>query len=144
MESLAWWVTMGHDAPTRAQTAIKAGMKARGGHFRGRLSELSGMGFVTYPSPDQVAMTEAGAAVAPEPNVNQTIVETVRPLLSGPQTKIFDAMLDGHVSRDDIASAADMDATGGHFRGRMSELSSFEIVEYPDKGSAKLQDWVTA
>jgi uncharacterized protein len=144
LESLAWWAHMGHDAPTRAQTAIKAGMKARGGHFKTRLSELSGKGYVIYPSGDQVSMTPEGAASAPSPNIGETIVQTVRPLLSAPQAKIFDSMLSGNTQRDAIAADAGMDVNGGHFKTRLSELSSFEIVEYPDKGSAKLQDWVTA
>lgn len=53
-------------------------------------------------------------------------------------------MLAGHLVRSDIATEAGMDANRGHFKARLSELSSFEIVEYPDKGSAKLQDWVTS
>jgi hypothetical protein len=58
LESLAWWSHMGHSEPTRAQVAVKAGMKHTGGHFKTRLSELSTFGIVEYPTPQSAALQD--------------------------------------------------------------------------------------
>jgi len=137
-----WWHAMGRDTPTRVQVGIKAKMKARGGHFKTRVSELSGMGMVAYDGADRMHITQEGKVAAPQPSLQESVVESIRPLLSAPQCKIFDALLAGHTSRSDIAADANMDANGGHFKTRLSELSSMGIVDYPDKSSAVLQDWV--
>lgn len=142
--SLEWWRSLGHARPTRVQVAVKAGMKHSGGGFRARLSELAGKGLIEYPDAKTLAMSDLGRVTAPRQPMGGTIVSTIRPLLTQAQAKIFDAMRQGHTMRADIAAACDppMEASGGGFRARLSELSSFGILEYPDSKSAKLADWV--
>lgn len=142
--ALAWWRGMGHEQPTRTQVAVKAGMKCSGGHFKTRLSELHGQGLIRYVGADHMALTDDGAAVAGQPDMRSTVVDTVRPLLSGPQLKIFDTIIQGATARADVAAGAGMDPSGGHFKTRLSELSTFGILTYPDRDSVALADWVRA
>lgn len=143
MRALAWWTAMGHPQPTRAQIGGITGWKVGGSNMRGRFAELSKMGYITYPSEKTVAMTDAGAAVAPEPNMDQTLIGSIRAMLSKPQCSMFDLLQPGAVhERADLAEALGWENGGSNMRGRLSELSKFELIEYPSKSAVKLQDWV--
>lgn len=142
LAALGWWASFGHRAPTRAQVGMRAGLKARGGHFKTSMSGLSVKGLITYPSKDTVSLTEAGATVPTGEALTGSLLDQIRSMLNEPQAKIFDAMLAGHTSRASIAEAANMGAAGGHFKTSISGLSVLGLITYPDKSTAKLQDWV--
>lgn len=144
VDAVAWWIAMGHAEPTRVQVAVKAGMKCSGGHFKTRLSELHGRGLIRYVGPDRMGLTPAGEAAAAAPDMGDSVVATIKPLLSTPQLKIFNAMLMGATLRAEVAAEAQMDPAGGHFKTRLSELSTFGIVTYPDRESVSLAEWVRA
>lgn len=149
LKALAWWKAMGHDEPTRVQLAAIAGWKPSGSNLRNRLSELSGKGLVSYPQAGKVALTAEGEARAPIPNTDVTLIDSIRAVCTGPQHAVFDRLLvlrdQGHspVTRDYLAQALGWEPGGSNLRNRLSELSSLEIIEYPEKGSVALQDWVT-
>jgi hypothetical protein len=149
LETLAWWRSMGHDAPTRAQIAGKAGWKPKGSNLRNRLSELHTAGLVTYPRDSTVALTPAGIAAAPAPREHETLVESIRASLTGPQLVVFDALPRGGagdlaIQRAELAERLGWEPAGSNLRNRLSELSALELVDYPSKGSVQLQDWVMA
>lgn len=145
MTGLAWWAAMGHAAPTRTQLAAKIGWAPKGSTLRARLSELNTAGLVEYPEAGKVRMTAAGAQAAPAPDLSDTLTESVRRVLTGPQTALFDQLMrvDGKMTRADLAAAVGWEAGGSTLRARLSELHTLEIVEYPAKGEVRLQDWVT-
>jgi hypothetical protein len=138
---------MGHASVTRPQLAAKAGWKTKGSHLRNRLSELRTGGLIEYRL-DAVALTPAGNAVAPEPDLGVSLIDSIRSALNGPQREAFDALLDlsleGHavLSRDQLAERLAWDAAGSHLRNRLSELAAMEIVDYPARGQVALQGWV--
>jgi hypothetical protein len=146
LRALAWWQAMGHDRPTRPQVAAIAGWKPTGSNLKDRLSELSKFGFVIYPITGQVQLTPEGAAAAPAPDLGQTLIECIRSVLTGPQLKLFDALRDagGEISRADLAAslAPPWLPDGSNLKDRLSELSRLELVEYPQKGTVRLQSWV--
>ena len=144
--SLAWWAAMGHETPTRTQVAAFAGWTPKGSNLRNRLSELSARGLVDYPRPGVVRLTTAGKAAAPAPDLARTLLDSIRSILTGPQSAILEAMLAQPMpmTRADLAGALGWEAGGSNLRNRLSELSALELVEYPAKGSVALQDWVTA
>jgi hypothetical protein len=147
LAALAWWRDMGHAAVTRPQLAAKAGWKTKGSHLRNRLSELRTGGLIEYRL-HTVALTPAGNAVAPQPDLGVSLVDSIRSALNGPQREVFDALLDlslgGHavLSRDQLAEQLAWDAAGSHLRNRLSELAAMEIVDYPARGQVALQGWV--
>lgn len=145
LKALAWWKAMHHERPTRTQVAAIAGWKPKGSNLRNRLSELSGLGLVAYPSDGRVSLTAAGVAAAPEPDVTVTLIDSIRAVLTGPQLAIFDHLVNAgvEISRADLADAIGWEPGGSNLRNRLSELSSLEIVEYPSSGVVRLQDWVT-
>lgn len=144
LTALAWWRAMGHDAPTKAQLAGKARWKPKGSNLRNRLSELHSAGLVEYPRAGEVSLTAAGVDAAPQPNMNETLIDSVRAMLTGPQGVVLEALLEhGQRGRDALAEVIGWEPGGSNLRNRLSELSAMEIVEYPTKGSVALQPWVT-
>jgi hypothetical protein len=145
LEALAWWAAMGHEAPTRTQLAAKAGWTPKGSNLRNRLSELSQLDLVEYPRTGTVRLTPAGVAAAPAPDTAETLLESIRAVLTGPQLAIFDVLWEyqGQVlPRAAIAERIGWEPAGSNLRNRLSELSQLELVEYPARGEVQLQEWV--
>jgi hypothetical protein len=145
LETLAWWAAMGHDQPTRVQLAAKAGWKPRGSNLRNRLSELSSLGLVDYPANGRVRLTIAGANVAPLPDTSETLIESIRAELTGPQLAIVDVLLEyagQALTRASLAERIGWEPGGSNLRNRLSELSQLELVDYPNRGEVRLQEWV--
>lgn len=144
LRTIAWWEAMGQPEPTKTQVAAKAGWKPKGSHLRNRLAELSGRGLVHYPRPGRVALTGAGATRAPEPDLGETLLASIGKTLSGAQAAVLDVLLRdrGEWSRARLAAELSWDAGGSHLRNRLSELSALELVEYPNRGHVRVQDWV--
>ena len=151
LKSLAWWAAMGHRQPTRTQVAAIAGWKPKGSNLRNRLTELSTSGLVVYPSQGTVALTDMGAQVAPAPDVGTDLVNSIRAACTAPMLTLFDALLDlratvagpNAVTRDDLAVTVGWEPGGSNLRNRLTELSAMEVVEYPGRGTVRLQEWVT-
>jgi hypothetical protein len=147
LAALAWWRDMGHTSVTRAQLAAKAGWKAKGSHLRNRLSELRTGELIEYRS-DAIALTPAGNAVAPQPDLGVSLVDSIRAALNGPQREVFNGLLElgrggpAVFSREELAERLGWDAAGSHLRNRLSELAPMAIVEYPARGQVALQGWV--
>lgn len=145
LEALAWWAAIDHSEPTRTQIAAKAGWTPRGSNLRNRLSELHQAGLVDYPRTGVVRLTTEGAAAAPAPDGGQTLVESIRSALTGPQRGIFDVLLEQSgraLTRVEIAGLVGWEASGSNLRNRLSELRQLDLVEYPARGEVQLQEWV--
>lgn len=143
LAGLRWWSTVGHDSVTRHQLAAIVGWKAKGSHLRNRLSELKTRELIDYPSSSLVALTPAGAAIAPPIAGDGDLQTRLRSTLSGPQRQMFDALqgAGGEMSRRALAAELRWEEAGSHLRNRLSELKSMEIVRYPHNGRVALQDW---
>jgi Mn-dependent DtxR family transcriptional regulator len=144
LQALAWWKTIGHEQPSRAQLAGKLGWKPTGSNIKDRLSELTRYGLVVYPRTNAVQLTEAGERAAPAPDLSVTLLESIRATLTGPQLAVFDALreIDGEITRDELAEKIGWQPGGSNIKDRLSELSRLELVEYPTKGVTRLQGWV--
>jgi len=148
LKSLAWWAAMGHERPTRTQVAAIAGWKPKGSNLRNRITELSTAGLIVYLQSGTVQLTDTGAQVAPAPDVGMGLIDSVRGACTKPMLALFDALLQFRdestfdVTRDELAAAVGWEAGGSNLRNRLTELSAMEVVEYPDRGTVRLQEWV--
>jgi len=147
LRSLAWWRAMGHDNPSRPQVAAIAGWKVTAGHLRNVIGSLNASGH-TISKDGHVALTDLGAAAAPEPDMGVTLVAGLRGVLTNPQRQIFDCLYEnrrGHpsLSRSDIAAMVGWDPNAGHLRNVIGSMRTLEIIEYPSNGVVQLQSWVT-
>jgi hypothetical protein len=146
LAALAWWRDMGHVSITRAPLAAKAGWKAKGSHLRNRLSELRAIGMIEYKT-GGISLAPAGNAVAPQPDLGVSLVDSIRAALNGPQREVFNALLElgrgggaAVFSRDELAERLGWDASGSHLCNRLSELAAMEIVDYPAADRSRCRD----
>jgi hypothetical protein len=144
LRSLAWWRAMGKDVVSRVQAAVICEWKVTSSNIRDRCSELSTRGLIEYPSEGKLRLTTLGAHLAPQPDTQRDLRSSVRAILTGPQTKLFDVLWEQKdaISKDEAAQLCDWSPESSNIRDRCSELSSLEVVEYPVKGMVKIQDWL--
>lgn len=143
LRAVAFWKSMGQPEPSRAQVAAIAGWKPTGSNIKDRGSELVKLGYLEYPRQGYFRLTPAGDAIAPEPR-NTTLVDGLRNVLTQPQQKIFDYLLEHREpqARPTVAEALGWEPNGSNIKDRCSELVSMDILEYPERGTVALKAWV--
>jgi hypothetical protein len=143
LKALAWWSRMGHDNPSRPQVAAIAGWKVTAGHLRNVVGSLNASGH-TVSKDGHIALTDLGAAAAPEPDMGVTLVDGLRGVLTNPQKQIFEVLLESGsaMTRADLATSVGWDANAGHLRNVIGSMRTLEIIDYPSSGMVELQAWV--
>jgi hypothetical protein len=69
----------------------------------------------------------------------------VRAVLSGPQNKLLDALVEkfpGALTRDELAMAAGYQPGTGSFNAYASSLHSLDLIEYPVSGEVVASEWL--
>lgn len=141
--ALAWWAAMGTDTPTRAQVAAIAGWKVTSGHIKNVAGSLRAQGLIEYPEKGRFSLTPDGEAVAPEPDIDKSLPEAIRSVLTGPQTQIFDLLLvNPRLDRDDITEALGWSPGSGHIKNVLSSLRTLTLIDYPQSGTVELASWI--
>jgi uncharacterized protein len=148
LDALAWWRAFGIEQPTNEQVAFIAGYSPNSGGFNNLKGGLRTYGFVDYPQPGRIALTEAGTekVAAPTLEVTQDAFHAqVRAKLSGPQLRVFDPVLAAYP--DNIASATVADAAGytansGGFNNLRGSLRTLGLIDYPSPGNVRAADWL--
>ncbi len=139
LDAVAWLQSIGIQAK-RNQVALVCEVSAKSGGYRANVSTLSGAGLLTYPGPDRLALTEAGAAVARIPPINPTVAELQASLLSrltNPQADIMRALIQAFpedLGREDVATIVGVSAASGGYRANVSTLSGLSLLRYPAQG----------
>lgn len=144
LKALAWWAGMGHPAPSREQVAAICEWRPGSGHFNNVLAQLKSAGMIVYPASGAIALTDDGRGAAPVPDSSATVISGVRATLSGPQAKVFDALLntDRAMGRERLAGLCSWEPKSGHFNNILGQLRTLKVIEYPRAGVVALQDWV--
>jgi len=147
LDALAWWRAIDASrVPTRVQVAMVAGYSARSSGFKNPLSSLQTAGYVVYPQPGSVVLTDAGLEVAdapPRPPTRTELHDRVREILSGPQRRILDPLLEvwpDDLSRADLADRAGYSPGSSGFKNPLASLKSLGLVAYPGEGFARAED----
>jgi hypothetical protein len=119
----------------KGQVAAHVGIKARGGNWTGRLSELSTAGLIEKVGEQlratEKAKREYGASVARSPRSTREVMELWRARLNGTAFKMLECAVAhrGHpISRELMAQAAGIQAKGGNWTGRLSELRTAGLI----------------
>lgn len=140
VDALAWWETVGIPEPTRTQAGWIAGYTASSGTFRTLLSEAKKLDLIEYCGTGQITLLATGKGRASWPGGPGTLKELhdrIRERLTGPQLKLFNALVDGaaghEVRRTTVAEIAGYEATSGTFRTLLSECRGLGLLVYPSK-----------
>lgn len=143
--AIAYWDALGFKSPTRVQVAAVAGWRVTSGHLRNVAGSLKTRGYIDYPSDGKIALTDAGAAVAPAADTSTSVPNQIRKTLDGSQRQAFD-FLQGtagrECTREDLAQGCGWTPTSGHLRNVLGSLRSLEIITYPSDGRVAVADWV--
>lgn len=139
LESLAFWKSVGHDQPTRAQVAVVAGYSPNGSAFKSPLAGLSSSGLVSYPSTGLIQLT--GYKTDSYMTVDQAR-EHILSVLTGPQRKIIESSdWFAPVDKEQLAGNANYSADGSAFKSPLAGLCSLKILYRPSKGVLAMSDW---
>lgn len=145
VDAIAWWMVAAGAHPTRAQVAFFAGYKPNTGTFNTYLGALSTAGLIEYPEPSRLSLTNEGAALAsaPESPSLELLWRQIRGVLSGPQCKLFDALLERGepMTREALATATGYAPNTGTFNTYLGSLSTAGLIVYPARGSVALAAW---
>lgn len=137
LSSLAFWASVGHKAPTRAQVAAVAGYSPSSGGFNNLIGGLNTAGKVSIPQAGRVALATL------YPGYSQAeAAEKMRSVLSAPQWKLVDVGLGfDKMTREQLAKATDYSANSGGFNNLIGSLCTLDILRKPGPGMVEISDW---
>lgn len=141
LASIGFWHSVGTDAPTRSQVGGVAGYSPSSGGFNNLLGALNSAGLITIPSAGRIALTD-GAPY--DPLSTDEAREKVNSVLSGPQRKLVDALVDHSgdaMTRDDLGARTEYSPSSGGFNNLIGSLCSLTIFEKPSAGNVALSAW---
>jgi hypothetical protein len=127
LAAFAWFAHIGVSSPAKEQLCFKLGWRPTSGHIKNVLGKLRSAGLV-----DGLTLTDAGRREAAWPAKAATLAEyhsTLRECLDGPQRLVFDLLLNGEMSRDDICEALGWSTQSGHIKNVIGALRTFGVVE---------------
>ena len=138
LAALGFWRSIGHDSPSRAQTAAISGYAHTSGSFRNTISSLNVAGLIAAPAPGLLSLaTDDYDHLTPD-----EARAKLRSIMGGPEHKIIDALMRaGKSSREDVAALAGYEATSGSFRNTLSSLNVLNVVTKPSPGYVELSGW---
>ncbi len=141
INALASFAALGVRCVSRENAATWAGYSADGGRFAAITRDLKKMGMITYPTPGELALTDAGAAAA-DPVVSRPRGRTCTgrgcPASPVPQQRMLSELLKVYpkgLTRDALAARLDLSSSGGSFAENVRELKNLGLAGYPRSGS---------
>jgi hypothetical protein len=145
LESLAKWHARGVREVTREQCAFIAGRGSSSSSYDNDLGKLRTAGLITYPSGGTLSLTPAGQALVPSAKrfTAAELYQGIRNALEPRQVAIVDALMKhGGLARGELAKASGRGGSSSSFDNDLGKLRSLTIVDYPEKGSVDLTEWV--
>lgn len=127
LAALAWFAAIGVDEPEKAQLCFRLGWRPTSGHIKNVLGRLRSLGLV-----NGLRLTDAGRATADKPESVGSLADyhaQIRSFLDGPQRLVFDLLLRGEMSREEICDALGWSPASGHIKNVIGALRTFGVVE---------------
>jgi uncharacterized protein len=148
LDALAWWRAFGIIEPTSEQVAFRAGYSASSSGYANLKGAMRTAGLIDYPRPGRLAFTDAGAAVAREPNTPTTreaFHDAVRAKLEQPQLRLLNPLLDAYpdaLSSDALADASGYSSLSSGFANLRGRMRTLGFLDYPSPGQVRAADWL--
>lgn len=143
LDALAWFESVGIDAPTRSNVAAIAGVSPRSSSFANNISALRAQhGFIEYRADGCLSLTTAGRAASNESNTPLTLAQlhdawVQSKALSNPHRQILQALLEIYpreIDRESLAERLGVSARSSSYANNISRLSSLGLLTYPRQG----------
>lgn len=146
LNSLATWQQFGESRPDNTKVAFLAGYSPTSTSYTKARGALKSAGYVDYPQPDIVALTDIGQRAAQAEHITD-IPAMIRPKLTGPELAIFDVMIMGYPGELNNASASQRSgytATSTSYTKARGALKSKGLITYPGPDRLRAEDWLFA
>jgi hypothetical protein len=143
LSSIAWWESMGVQTPDLEGVAFIAKTSSKSSAFGNNRSRLRAGGYIDYPRTGCMALTEAGRAVAPPPELPRTnealheaILQKISPVL-GRMLRVLIEAYPRDLPLDELATRAGTSPTSSAFGNNRSWLRARGLATYPRTGFAR-------
>lgn len=139
LDAIAWMESIGVTEPEQTAVAFLAGYTIGGGAWNNPRGRLRTNGLIEYRG-DNLALTEAGRALARQPETPLTTEElhqAVMQRLPGPERKLLQVLLDVYpeaISNEELAQRSGYAQGGGAFNNPRGRLRTLGLVEYVQGG----------
>jgi uncharacterized protein len=138
MTSLAFWKSIGHEAPTRDQVAAVAGYRPGSGNFNNIIGSLTTTGQAVVPQPRRLSLNVQYEGLTPE-----EARDKLWSVLENPQKRLVEAAMAeaGDLSRDELATSSGYSPGSGNFNNIAGSLTTMDILQRTGTGRLALSDW---
>jgi len=147
LEALAWMEKVtGQRESDGTAVAFLAGYSSTSGHFTNTRGALRTAGLVDYPCSGTLTLTDAGRAIAPTTDIPLTramLHRAVLDKLESAQARILDVLIrlyPEQITSSELAEAAGMRGSSGHFTNTRGRLRTIGLVTYPSSGMVRAAD----
>jgi predicted transcriptional regulator len=148
LKAIAEFEAIGRQQISKSWIAARSGVSSTSSSFSNNLGYLRANGYINYPVHDTAALTEKGRAAAGNvdvPTSSDEMLQSCLALLSDPQRKILQALYEAHpqsIPKDELAQRTGASSTSSAFSNNLGALRSAGMIEYPERGTAKVADWI--
>jgi uncharacterized protein len=145
LRALAWLLDKGIEPAPKNTVAAVAGVSPTSGSYANNLSALKTAGMIDYPQAGMVGFTDKGLAITEPVDASGDVHEKWLEILSGPQRKILEALIEAHPNergKAELASTIGVSDTSGSYANNLSSLKTLGAIEYPQKGFVRLTKYV--
>jgi uncharacterized protein DUF87/helicase HerA-like protein len=142
LDALASFEALGIRDAAKSNVAAFSDASPRSSAFTNNLGSLRTAGYLDYPAPGRVALTEAGRA-ASSPTTPITSVSQLHAAwfskLSGPQARILGVLIDRYpraIDKEELAERAGASPSSSAYTNNLGSLRSLGLISYPGRGLA--------
>lgn len=140
LDVLASLEAFGLEVASKPMLAAHAGVSPTSGGYFNNLGKLRSTGLIDYPAGGEVALTEAGRAIANKPGKAPTLADLHSSwlrIVSNPQAAILEVVLGIYpqsIGKDDLADRVGVSRTSGGYFNNLGHLRTLGAIDYPQKG----------
>ena len=141
--------SIGTTIPPREQVAAWAEYSPESGGFNNPLGRLNVEGYISYPQPGHIGLTEkgreAGGGAMPRPD-QEEVQRRVLAHCTGPERKILEALIttagSGELATTALAEKAGYSVESGGFNNPKGRLRTKGLITYPSPGVCQAASWL--
>ena len=147
LRALEWLEVTGIPQPGKEIVGFVARYSPTASSFTNPCSKLRGRGYIDYPQPGHISLTEVGRALVDEyyphttkPGTIEELHQMVLGRLTGPQRRLLEPLLaayPGTLSNDDLAQQASYSVEASSFTNPRSSLRTLGLAVYPSAGTTQ-------
>lgn len=146
LDALAKMESLGLEKVHKASVAAFAGVSPTSGAYGNNLGRLRTVGYIDYPEPSHVSLTDEGRSAANHPDRPATLEDVHESWLSvvtRPQSVILKELIAIHpksISKNDLADRIGVSATSGAYGNNLGRLRTLGAITYPSQGHTRATD----